>query len=37
MVANRVGLAIKVIEKAMDRNWSNQKPNPSLKTKTGNK
>ena len=23
--------------KAMNRNWSNQKPNPALKTKTGNK
>ena len=23
--------------KAMNRNWSNQKSNPSLKTKTGNK
>ena len=23
--------------KAMDRNWSNQKANPALKTKTGNK
>ena len=23
--------------KAMDRNWSNQKTNPALKTKTGNK
>ena len=23
--------------KAMNRNWGNQKPNPALKTKTGNK
>ena len=23
--------------KAMNRNWSNQKPNPTLKTKMGNK
>ena len=28
---------IQVIEKAMNRNWSNQKANPALKTKTGNK
>ena len=27
----------KVIRKAMNRNWSNQKANPALKTKTGNK
>ena len=30
-------LAMKVIESAMNRNWSNQKANPVLKTKAGNK
>ena len=28
---------IKVLEKAMNRYWSNQKANPALKAKTGNK
>ena len=28
---------IKINRKAMNRNWSNQKANPTLKTKTGNK
>ena len=28
---------IKVMEKVMKSNWSNQKANPALKTKTGNK
>ena len=27
----------KINRKAMNRNWSNQKANPALKTKTGNK
>ena len=30
-------LAKKSNRKAMNRNWSNQKANPALKTKTGNK
>ena len=30
-------LVVKVIEKAMNMNWSNQKANPALKTKAGNK
>ena len=28
---------VKSNRKAMNRNWSNQKANPALKTKTGNK
>ena len=30
-------LAIEINGKAMNRNWSNQKANPALKTKAGNK
>ena len=30
-------LVIKSNRKAMNRNWSNQKANPALKTKAGNK
>ena len=32
-----IGVLFKSNRKAMNRNWSNQKANPSLKTKAGNK
>ena len=34
---NLLYIVYKSNRKTMDRNWNNQKPNPALKTKMGNK
>ena len=36
-VSNRVTRNVENNRKAMNRNWNNQKANPALKTKAGNK